>query len=179
MFGGGVVALPLFQQELVQTTHWLTPQQFLDGVAIGQLTPGPITVVATFAGYAVAGFPGAIVATVAMYLPSFALMLGATPLLMRLRHSSVVQRMLQGIMAGALGMMGATAVLLGRAAITNLWQGCLGACLQGVAELHLRKVPSVNSLSCRDHVHPCFTKLQRKPFQIQTAECGLYSLRSM
>jgi chromate transporter len=122
MFGGGVVAIPLFQQELVQTYHWLTPQQFLDGVAIGQLTPGPITVVATFAGYAVAGSLGALVATAAMYLPPFVLMLGVTPLLMRLRHSSLVQGMLQGIMAGALGMMGATALLLGRAAITNIWQ---------------------------------------------------------
>src|SRR5258708_37635488 len=122
MFGGGVVAIPLFQQELVQTYHWLTPQQFLDCVAIGQLTPGPITVVATFAGYAVAGSLGALVATVAMYLPPFVLMLGVTPLLMRLRHSSLVQGMLQGIMAGALGMMGATALLLGRAAIMNIWQ---------------------------------------------------------
>ncbi len=125
MFGGGVVAIPLFQQELVQTYHWLTPQQFLDGVAIGQLTPGPITVVATFAGYAVAGLLGAVVATAAMYLPPFVLMLSATPLLMRVRHSSLVQGMLQGIMAGALGMMGATAILLSRAAITNLWQAVL------------------------------------------------------
>ena len=122
MFGGGVVAIPLFQQELVQTYHWLTPQQFLDGVAIGQLTPGPITVVATFAGYAVVGSLGAPVATAAMYLPPFVLMLGVTPLLMRLRHSSLIQGMLQGIMAGALGMMGATALLLGRAAIMNIWQ---------------------------------------------------------
>jgi chromate transporter len=125
MFGGGVVAIPLFQQELVQTYHWLTPRQFLDGVAIGQLTPGPITVVATFAGYAVGGFLGAGVATAAMYLPPFVLMLFATPLLMRLRHSSLVQGTLQGIMAGALGMMGATAILLGRAGITNLWQAAL------------------------------------------------------
>ncbi len=130
MFGGGVVAIPLFQQELVQTYHWLTPQQFLDGVAIGQLTPGPITVVATFAGYAVAGSLGACVATAAMYLPPFALMLGAAPLLMRLRHSSLVPGMLQGIIAGALGMMGATVILLGRAAITNLWQAALaGVCV--------------------------------------------------
>jgi chromate transporter len=124
MFGGGVVAIPLFQQELVQTYHWLTPQQFLDGV-IGQLTSGPVTVVATFAGYAVSGLLGAGVATTAMYLLPFVLMLGATPLLMRLRHSSLVQGTLQGIMSGALGMMGATALLLGRAAITNLWQAVL------------------------------------------------------
>lgn len=125
MFGGGVVAIPLFQQELVQTHHWLTAQQFLDGVAIGQLTPGPVTVIATFAGYGVAGTSGALVATVAMYAPSFALMLTSTPLLMHLRQSSIVQGMLQGIMAGALGMMGATAILLGRAAITGLWPAAL------------------------------------------------------
>ncbi|GHO94659.1 chromate resistance transporter [Reticulibacter mediterranei] len=125
MFGGGVVAIPLFQQELVQTYHWLTPQQFLDGVAIGQLTPGPVTVVATFAGYAVGSWPGAVVATVAMYLPSFVLMLVATPLLLRLRYSSLVQGTLQGILAGALGMMGATALLLSRTAVTNLWQAAL------------------------------------------------------
>lgn len=122
MFGGGVVAIPLFQQELVQTHHWLTIPQFLDGVAIGQITPGPITVVATFAGYAVAGFLGAVVATVAMYLPSFVLMLGTAPLLLRIRQAAVVQGMLQGIMAGALGMMGATAILLGLPLLTNLWQ---------------------------------------------------------
>jgi chromate transporter len=125
MFGGGVVAIPLFQQELVQTYHWLTPQQFLDGVAIGQVTPGPITVLATFAGYAVDGLSGAFVATLAMYMPSFVLMLGAMPALMRFRQVSVVQGMLSGIMAGALGMMGATALLLSRTAITTWWQAVL------------------------------------------------------
>ncbi|SRR6266849_3446471 len=125
MFGGGVVAIPLFQQELVQTHHWLTERQFLDGIAIGQLTPGPITVVATFAGYAVSGTLGAVVATAAMYVPPFVLMLSSTPLLMRLRHSSIAQGLLQGIMAGALGMMGATAFLLGRAAITSFWTGAV------------------------------------------------------
>jgi chromate transporter len=142
MFGGGVVAIPLFQQELVQTYHWLTPQQFLDGVAIGQLTPGPITVVATFAGYAVEGLLGAVVATAAMYLPPFVLMLFATPVLLRLRDSALVQGMLAGIIAGALGMMGATAVLLGRAAITNLWQVAL--LLVSVVLLLLWKVPPVS-----------------------------------
>jgi chromate transporter len=82
-------------------------------------------VVATFAGYAVKGLPGAVVATAAMYLPPFVLMLFATPVLMRLRDSALVQGMLTGIIAGALGMMGATAILLGRAAITNLWQAAL------------------------------------------------------
>jgi chromate transporter len=142
MFGGGVVAIPFFQQELVQTYHWLTPRQFLDGVAIGQLTPGPMTVVATFAGYAVKGLPGAVVATAAMYLPPFVLMLFATPVLMRLRDSALVQGMLTGIIAGALGMMGATAILLGRAAITNLWQAAL---LLVSAVLLIRwKVPPVS-----------------------------------
>jgi len=110
-------------------------------MAIGQLTPGPMTVVATFAGYAAAGSMGAFVATAAMYLPPFVLMLGVTPLLMRLRHSSLVQSMLQGIMAGALGMMGATALLLGRAAITNPWQVLLA--LVSLVLLIWWKVPPV------------------------------------
>jgi len=141
MFGGGVVAIPLFQQELVQTHHWLTERQFLDGIAIGQLTPGPFTVVATFAGFAVSGTFGAVVATAAMYVPPFVLMLSSTPLLMRLRHSSTAQGLLQGIMAGALGMMGATTFLLGRAAITSLWTGAVA--LVSLVLLIWWKVPPV------------------------------------
>jgi chromate transporter len=141
MFGGGVVAIPLLQQELVQTHHWLTTQPFLDGVAIGQLTPGPITVVATFAGYAVAGSPGAAVATMAMYIPAFVFMLSSTSVLKRLRHSVLFQGMLQGIMAGALGMMGATAILLGRASIISIWTA--GLTLLSLVLLIRWKVPPV------------------------------------
>lgn len=119
MFGGGLVVAPLLQQELVNNQHWLTTKQLVDGLALGQLTPGPVTTVATFAGYAVAGFPGAIVATVAVFAPSFILVLSLTPLLLRLRNSIIARAFLKGITAGALGAIAAAAILFGRATIVD------------------------------------------------------------
>ncbi|HEX6779490.1 MAG TPA: chromate efflux transporter [Ktedonobacterales bacterium] len=119
MFGGGLVVAPLLQQELVDSQHWLTTKQLVDGLALGQLTPGPVTTVATFAGYAVAGFPGAVVATVAVFAPSFILVISLTPLLLRLRNSIIARAFLKGITAGALGAIAAAAILFGRATIVD------------------------------------------------------------
>jgi chromate transporter len=74
-FGGGLTILAFIQEQVVQHLHWLTPQQFLDGLALGQLTPGPTLILATFVGYAVGTFWGAVVAVAAVYLPSFLLLL--------------------------------------------------------------------------------------------------------
>ncbi|HVB20611.1 MAG TPA: chromate efflux transporter [Ktedonobacteraceae bacterium] len=120
MFGGGLVVAPLLQQELVDGPHWLTTRQLLDGLALGQLTPGPVTVVATFAGYAVSGVTGAIVATVSVFLPSFILVLSLTPLLRRIRNAPLAKAFLKGITAGALGAIAAAAILLGRLAIVDV-----------------------------------------------------------
>jgi chromate transporter len=119
MFGGGLVVAPLLQQELVNNQHWLTTKQLVDGLALGQLTPGPVTTVATFAGYAVAGFPGAVVATIAVFAPSFILVISLTPLLLRLRNSTIAKAFLKGITAGALGAIAAAAILFGRATIVD------------------------------------------------------------
>jgi chromate transporter len=119
MFGGGLVVAPLLQQELVDNQHWLTTKQLVDGLALGQLTPGPVTTVATFAGYAVAGFPGAVVATIAVFAPSFILVISLTPLLLRLRSSTIAKAFLKGITAGALGAIAAAAILFGRATIVD------------------------------------------------------------
>jgi chromate transporter len=119
MFGGGLVVAPLLQQELVDNQHWLTTKQLVDGLALGQLTPGPVTTVATFAGYAVAGFPGAVVATIAVFAPSFILVISLTPLLLRLRNSPIAKAFLRGITAGALGAIAAAAILFGRATIVD------------------------------------------------------------
>ncbi len=120
MFGGGLVVAPLLQQELVDGPHWLTTRQLLDGLALGQLTPGPVTVVATFAGYAVSGVPGAFVATVSVFLPSFILVLSLTPLLRRIRNAPLAKAFLKGITAGALGAIAAAAIFLGRSAIFDV-----------------------------------------------------------
>ena len=121
MFGGGLVIAPLLQQELVDGPHWLTTRQLLDGLALGQLTPGPVTVVATFAGYAASGVPGAIVATISIFLPSFILVLSLTPLLRRIRNAPLAKAFLKGITAGALGAIAAAAILLGRLAFVDVW----------------------------------------------------------
>jgi chromate transporter len=119
MFGGGLVIAPLLQQELVDGSHWLTTSQLVDGLALGQLTPGPVTTVATFAGYTVAGFPGGVVATIAVFAPSFILVLSLTPLLLRVRNAPIAKAFLKGITAGALGAIAAAAILFGRVVIID------------------------------------------------------------
>ncbi len=125
MFGGGLVVAPLLQQELVDGPHWLTTRQLLDGLALGQLTPGPVTTVATFAGYTAAGFAGSVVATLAVFAPSFVLVLSLTPVLLRRRAAPITKAFLKGITAGALGAIAAAAILFGRAAISDLFTALL------------------------------------------------------
>jgi chromate transporter len=109
-FGGGVTILAFIQEQVVHHLHWLTPQQFLDGLALGQLTPGPTLILAAFVGYAVGTFWGAVVAVAAVYLPSFLLMLSVLPVLERLTRLIWMQAALQGISPAVIGMT-AVAVL--------------------------------------------------------------------
>jgi len=111
-FGGGFVLIPVLYQRLVGDLGWLTPRQFTDGVAISQLTPGPIAVLATFAGYRVAGIVGAIVATVALFTPSTILMLTISHYYQRLRNIRRVQDFLAGVVPAVVGLIVAAAVAL-------------------------------------------------------------------
>jgi chromate transporter len=109
-FGGGLTILAFIQEQVVQHLHWLTPQQFLDGLALGQLTPGPTLILATFVGYAVGTFWGAVVAVAAVYLPSFLLLLAVLPMLERIKRLAWMPAALQGISPAVIGMT-AVAVL--------------------------------------------------------------------
>lgn len=111
-FGGGFVLIPVLYQRLVGDLGWLTQRQFTDGVAISQLTPGPIAVLATFAGYRVAGVLGAIVATVALFTPSTLLMLAISHYYQRLRKIRRVQDFLAGVVPAVVGLVVAAAVAL-------------------------------------------------------------------
>jgi chromate transporter len=112
LFGGGYVLLPLVQGELVDTRGWLTQQQLLDAIAIGQFTPGPILSTATFIGYVILGIPGAIVATVGMFLPSFLFVAALNPVLPWLRRSPWTSAFLDAVNVSAVGLMvGVTAQL--------------------------------------------------------------------
>jgi chromate transporter len=127
LYGSGYVLFAFLQTDLVERLGWLTPSQLVDGVAIGQITPGPLFTSATFVGYLLAGFPGAIVATVAIFLPAFVLVAVATPLIPRIRASPWARSFLDGVVAVSLGLIAAVAVDLGRAALIDIFTVALAA----------------------------------------------------
>jgi chromate transporter len=116
-FGSGLVIVPFLQQGVVQEHGWLGEREFLIAVAIGMISPGPVVITATFVGYLVAGFWGAVAATIGIFLPSFLLILIAAPILQRHRGSKNVQGFVKGAYAAAIGTILGASVLLGRIAI--------------------------------------------------------------
>jgi chromate transporter len=122
-FGGGLTILAFIQEQVVQHLHWLTPQQFLDGLALGQITPGPTLILAAFVGYAVGTFWGAVVAVAAVYLPSFTLMLTVLPMLERIKRLAWMQAALQGISPAVIGMTAVAVLRMLPAAIPDLPTG--------------------------------------------------------
>ncbi len=116
-FGGGFVLIPILHQKLVVDLGWLTPRQFLDGVAISNLTPGPIAVLATFVGYHLQGVTGAVVATLALFAPAAALMLGLSYGYGRFHQGSRVQDFMAGVSPAVIGLILSAAFLLGRGAL--------------------------------------------------------------
>ena len=116
-FGSGLVIVPFLEKGLVQHTGWLDERQFLVAVAMGMLSPGPVVITATFVGYVVAGFWGAVISTIGIFLPSFLLVLIVAPILLRYRSNSNVQGFVKGAYAAAIGTILGACVLLGRIAI--------------------------------------------------------------
>lgn len=117
LFGGGYVLLAFLQHGLVQEHAWLTQQQLLDAVAIGQFTPGPVLSTATFIGYVVGGTPGAAVATVGIFLPSFLYVALLAPVLFRLRRSTWLGAFLDSVNACAVALMVGVTLQLGADAL--------------------------------------------------------------
>jgi chromate transporter len=117
LFGGGYVFIPLIQEIVVNHHQWVTPQEFVDGIALGQITPGPILVSAAFIGLKVAGLAGAAVATVAIFAPPAVLMVAASRAFERLQRSSAIQAALRGVRPAVIGMIFAAAVIVGRSAV--------------------------------------------------------------
>ena len=111
-FGGGLSILAFIQDQVVNQYHWITPQEFLDGLAIGQLTPGPIIMVAAYVGYKVAGVSGAAVAAAAIFLPSFALMLSIVPVLDKVRRLAWIKAAMKGISPAVIGTIAVVIVQL-------------------------------------------------------------------
>src|SRR5258708_26300933 len=121
-FGGGFVMVPLIEAEVVRTNHWLTHQECADATALGQLTPGPVLITATFIGYRVAGTIGALIATISVFLPAFLMTLAAGSSLRRFRANRQVQAFLRGVTPAVVGLLVAAAWGLGHAGIHS-WIG--------------------------------------------------------
>jgi chromate transporter len=119
LYGSGYVLLAFLRNDFVSRLGWLTDQQLLDAVAIGQVTPGPVFTTATFIGYLVGATPGAILATIAIFLPSFLFVALTNPLIPRLRRSPWMGALLDGVNVAAVGLMAAVTWELGRAAIID------------------------------------------------------------
>lgn len=120
LFGSGYVLLAFLRADLVGHWHWLTDGQLLDAVAIGQVTPGPVFSTATFIGYVLGGVPGALAATVGIFLPSFIFVAMSGPLVPRLRRSPTAAAFLDGVIVGSLALMAAVTFTLARAAIVDV-----------------------------------------------------------
>lgn len=119
VYGSGYVLLVFLQKDLVEHLHWLTAQQLLDAVAVGQFTPGPVFTTATFIGYLVGGNAGALAATAGIFLPAFALVAIVNPWVPRLRKSPWAGAFLDGVTAASLALMATVTWSLGRAALTD------------------------------------------------------------
>lgn len=104
-FGGGFTSVPLIQREVVDRFQWITTREFIDGIALGQVTPGPIVITATFVGYRLGGLLGALLGTIAVFFPSFVVVTALAPHYDRIKRSRFVQIMVRGILAAFLGML--------------------------------------------------------------------------
>ncbi len=127
IFGGGMSMLAFIQQDIVSTYGWVTDREFVDAVAMGQITPGPIVISSVFIGYRVAqqsGLPGvlgSVLAMISIILPSFLMVLAATHFFVRLSSSPAVRAVMRGLAPAVVGLILAAAFAIGRASLSD-WQ---------------------------------------------------------
>jgi chromate transporter len=132
LFGSGYVLLAFLRADLVERTAWLTEEQLIDAIAIGQVTPGPVFTTATFVGYVLLGPRGALVATLGIFLPAFVFVALSGPLVPRVRASAAAAAFLDGVNVAALSLMTVVTLQLANAALVDapaVVLGCVGAVL--------------------------------------------------
>ena len=119
LYGSGYVLLAFLRADFVVRYGWLTDQQLIDAIAIGQVTPGPVFTTATFIGYLLGGIPGALLATLGIFLPSFIFVAMSNPFIPRIRNSAMASSLLDGVNVASLGLMAAVTWQLGRASLID------------------------------------------------------------
>ncbi len=125
LFGGGYTLVALLEPHAVAGNGWLTPGQYLDGIALSQAVPGPISTLSAFVGYAAAGLPGAVLATSGVYLPAFVAVIVAARHVERLRGAEWARAALDGVNAVVTGSIFGVGLALLPAAVDGLWAGLL------------------------------------------------------
>ncbi|MDR3555673.1 MAG: chromate transporter [Syntrophobacteraceae bacterium] len=121
-FGGGFAMIPLMQSAAVHQTGWLTSSQFGAAIALGQVTPGPVAISATFIGYKVAGVAGALTATVAIFAPSLLCMYLLEKFYLKVRGKEITQAIMHGVLPVVAAIILTAAISLGRQSMHSLWQ---------------------------------------------------------
>jgi len=119
-FGGGIVIIPMIENEVVNNYGWLTKAEFIDAVTLGQITPGPIIISATFIGYKVCGIVGATIATASVILPSFIMICLATEAIKKFRENKILANFLRGARIAVIGMVFDAGVSIGRSSLVDL-----------------------------------------------------------
>lgn len=126
VFGSGYVLVAYLKSNLVDHLHWITEPQLLDAITAGQITPGPVFATATFLGYLLHGWKGAVVATVGIFLPSFFMAGAVGALAGRIRKSALAAAFLDGVNAAAVALMASVAIVLGHATLVDGWTWAIG-----------------------------------------------------
>ncbi len=132
LFGSGYVLLAFLRADFVVRFGWLTDHQLIDAIAVGQVTPGPVFTAATFIGFILGGMPGALLATLGIFLPSFIFVAVSNPLIPRIRNSPWVSGLLDGVNVASLGLMAAVTWQLGRASLTDPLTGLIALVALGL-----------------------------------------------
>ncbi len=123
--GGGFVMLPLLQREVVDHYHWLTNKEFIDSVAIGQVTPGPLTIMNVFIGYKIFGLWGALGAVIFTYLPSIIIVTIVSHYYLQFKTSRIVNSIFKGIRPTVVGLLAAVAITLGKTSLVDIPTGTI------------------------------------------------------
>ncbi|MCX7832843.1 MAG: chromate efflux transporter [Ignavibacteria bacterium] len=140
-YGSGFVIVGVLRQEVVENLHWLTPNEFLDGLVFGQITPGPVVITSTFIGYLTSGFVGAVVATISIFLPTTIFVILLTNYVYKIKNNFYIRALIKGANAGALGAIISTAYFIALDSIQDYYT--IGFLLASFLILNLSKIKPI------------------------------------